>query len=383
MRGYLQLGFGTIPPMQVLGLDIGTGKVKCCWLDWRGDWHSSPLRWDSLPLPQTAQRERDYATGLPFQILNFLDKHQLALKRLDQVVVCCSHSFSYQPYSASITHLAQILAELFEAVPVSLIRADGLLSPLPELAALPERKLYAYLLTNYYGSALLGSRLIRRGLSLDLGTTTLDVIPIQDGRVDPQGLRQPADYLRFRYTQGRIHWLGLTTVPLCMLAERVPLGRELYQVVPRFYRSDLIFGYDVHNPELLRQHAYGQIFPDATTSRQQLAQFIGLDDTLLSESEIREVRDYLYGQLVDRVASAISEVAHKSFGEDFSKLEIASFALGEELVLRPALEQAGFDSSGIKTLNLGREQDLWSASSVFAMALLALEKGLGHSLEIV
>ncbi|MEZ0370148.1 MAG: hypothetical protein ACAI44_13760, partial [Candidatus Sericytochromatia bacterium] len=181
-------------------------------------------------------------------------------------------------------------------------------------------------------------------------------------------------------SHGRIHWLGLNTTPLCMLATRVPLGARLYQVVPRHYRSDLLFGLEPAGGDLLQRHAYGQGFPDPQTCRQQLAQFVGLDDSLLSEPEIREVRNYLFNQLVERVAAELSAVASQVFPTPTAELEIASFALGQDLVLKPALALAGFDPHRIRTLALGHDEALWSASSVFAMALLALETKLGKQI---
>lgn len=366
---------------RVLGLDVGNGKVKACLIDWQGSWEASRIRWDSRPLPLSANRRRDFGDGVPIQVFNFLDDQGVEILELERVVACCSQSFSYQPYFESIRHLGEILA-MFGEIPTSLIRVDGELTPYQAIASLPEPELYAYTFTNFYGSALLGSRLIHAGLSLDLGTTTLDIIPIQAGQIDPAGLAVPADYLKFRYSHGRIHWLGITTTPLCMLASRVPLGEQVYQVVPRNYSSDLLFGFENDQADLLARHAYGRGFPDPLTCRQHLAQFIGVDDTLISLAEIRQVRDYLFEQQLARVAEELKATASQVFSQPLHELEIASFALGEELLLKPALARAGFDPGKVRTLQLGREQALWSASSAFAMALLALENQLGERVEI-
>ncbi len=364
--------------MQVLGLDVGNGKVKCCWINWQGSWENSQIVWDSLPLPNSQNRRQDFESGLPFQLLNFSEDQAISFKQIKQIVSCCSHSFSYQPYSESIKHLGLILQDFFSEHSPQLVRADGSLTPVNQLNSLSEHELYAYTFTNFYGSALLGSRLINNGLSLDLGTTTLDIIPIIKGQIDPAGLAKPADYLRYRYSHGRIHWLGLTIIPLSALASHVPVGDQLFQTVPRPYHSDLLFAYNNQDSELLQRHAYGQRFPDAITSRQRLAQFIGLDDQIASEAEIQQVRDFLYDRLLNRVATEIAAVAKNNFEQPLNQIPIASFALGESLVLKPALIQAGFNPELIKTLPLGREQELWSASSAFAMALLALEQELGH-----
>jgi len=365
--------------MQVLGLDVGNGKVKCCWIQFEQQLAQSQIIWDSLPLPFSANRRQDFDLGLQTQILRFLDQHKLRHSELEQVVVCCSHSFSYPRYGESVAHLAEVLERFFAQQPVYLVRADGQLTAASEMAALPELARYAYVFTNFYGSALLGSRLIQNGLALDLGTTTLDIIPIQGGQIDPIGLARPADYLRYRYCQGRIHWLGLTVIPLPSLAERVHLNGEAYQVVARDYRTDLLLALlPTAAQALLRRHAYHGHLPSAEQARQQLPQLIGLDDVLLSEAEILALRDVLFERLIDKVAAEIRAVAQNCFEQPLESLEVAAFALGEELVLQPALERAGFDLRRVKHLDLGREQALWSASSVFAMALLALEQGLGQ-----
>lgn len=371
--------------MKVLGIDVGNAKVKLCWVNYQGNWEESPLHWDSLPIAHTANRRQDFQLSLPMKILDFFEQHTLVLSEVEQVVVCCSHSLSYQPFSASVLHLAEVLERLF-GDKVWLVRADGQLTQARACAQLASEELYAYTFSNFYGSALLGSRLIDNGLALDLGTTTLDVIPIVKGQIDPAGLSDPANYLRFRYQHKRINWLGLTAVPLAMLADQVPLGEHTYQIVPRHYRTDLLLAL---HPELqqgdqtglLSQHAYGQDFPTAEKARQELAQFVGLDDYLLSSDEIAAIRDYLWEQLLTRQAAAIREVAESCFGS-ISGLPLATFALGESLVLRPALLRAGADPAQIRRLELKREQHLWSASSAFAMALLALEAQLGQQIAL-
>ena len=89
-----------------------------------------------------------------------------------------------------------------------------------------------------------------------------------------------------------------------------------------------------------------------------------------------------FPSLPAQVAAELQATASKVFAKPLAELEIASFALGEALLLKPALTRAGFDPGRIRTLQLGREQALWSASSAFAMALLALEDRLGERIEI-
>lgn len=366
---------------RVLGLDIGNAKVKALYLEVQ----QGQIRrcvWDSLPLPVSEDRAMDFQVYLPLELLQFFHAQGLDKTELDQVVVCCSHSFAFDPYSDSIRHLQGLLQDYFEAIPVALVRADGQLTPLEELTGCSDAALYAYVFTNFYGSAWLASQQIEQGISLDMGTTTLDIIPIHGGQIDPRGLAAPArarDYLRFRYHQDRIHWLGMTVTPLEKLTARVALNGESYQVVPRGYRSENLFALpsptQTVKAELLTRHAYGKHLPNIAQAQRALAESIGLDRSLLTPTEILQVRQAYIDALIDQVSEAIERVVSSEFKtQPREALQVAAFALGAEDILKPALERCGFRPQQWIDLKYGQEDALWSATSVFAMALLALKQ---------
>ncbi len=360
---------------KVLGLDVGNAKVKALFLA-TDNGSVQQCAWDSLPLPVSQDRAIDFTLYLPLQLLQFLQAQRIAKQDLDQVVVCCSHSFAFDPYSDSILHLAQVLNDFFEAVPVALVRADGALTPLAELPVDDTNSLYGYVFSNFYGSAWLASQKMHNGLSLDMGTTTLDIIPIHRGRIDPTGLAQPNDYLRFRYHQDRIHWLGMTVTPLEKLAQRISCAGQSYQVVPRGYRTENLFvSSESTSTSLLQQHAYGKCLPAQAQAQRYLAESIGLDRHLLSADDIEAIRQGFLEALITQVSQAIERVLEREFTASArSELKIATFALGAKAVLQPALQQLGISPAQWVQLDYGQDSALWSATSVFAMALLALEQ---------
>jgi uncharacterized hydantoinase/oxoprolinase family protein len=370
--------------MQILGLDLGNAKLKICLIRFRHSLEESEIIWSSQALPLSSNRSEDFELGIPMALMHFCLQNELKLTELDGVAVCSSHSYSYSLFDTSIDHLIEILNSTFKPdIPVFLVSAEGLLTPTKVVADLPPEQKYRYVLTNFVGSATLAARQIRNGLSIDIGTTTLDIIPIIEGKIDPMGLAQPDQYLRFRYQQNRIHWLGLTIIPLHMLCDRVELPSGSFQIVPRNYRSDLIFALMAESdPELFTEHAYGQSFPSPERARSQLCQFVGLDPFLVSSEEIIQIRDFLYQRMLDKASTAIQQVSESCFGGVNEQLEIAVYALGESLLAKPALLQAGFKASQWRTLELKRSENLWSASSVFAMALLALEEITGKTFQL-
>ena len=354
---------------RVLGLDLGNAKLKALYLDICNE-TAQRCVWDSMPIPVTQDRAMDFQLYLPLQLLQFFTENSIEKSEIQQVVVCCSHSFGFDPYSQSIRHLQQVLSQYFGSIPVALVSADGQLTALDVLPGLSDAAVYAYVFTNFYGSAWLGSQCIARGLSLDMGTTTLDIIPIHNHEIDPTGLRSrlpateaAAEYLRFRYHQNRIHWLGMTVTPLEKLCQRVSFGGKSYQVVPRNYRTDNLFaplkgeaaieGEGESAQPLLKRHAYGQVFPGSEMAHRALAESIGLDRYLLSVEDAEEVQQVFLDALIQHTADAIAQVLHAEFGEPehWINLQIASFALGSEAVVMPALTRLGFQKEQCVTLD--------------------------------
>lgn len=368
--------------MRILGLDVGNAKIKLCYIESGGVLAADSVRWQSLLLPFSADRRHDFEVGVRNRVCMIGQLFGFDPGALDAVVACSSHAYSYPLLHESASHLASILSATFGATPAYLVAVDGTLTPVQEIEGLGPEALSTYVLTNFYGSAQLGSRLIRNGISVDIGTTSTEVMPIVEGRVDPIGLARPSDYVRFRYQHHRLAWYGLTWTPLSMIAPEVVTPSGTYQVVARGHRTDLLFAlHDEVDPELLREHAYVPP-PDRQQALAGLCELVGLDRRLLAESEIMEVHHFLYERLVDRVAGLMTAVAHETFQQPPDELDVAVFALGEHVLARPALLRAGFNPGRIRSLSFGRAQGLWSASSAFAMALLGLEHALRRQVEV-
>jgi uncharacterized hydantoinase/oxoprolinase family protein len=368
--------------MRILGLDVGNSKVKLCYVESDGVLADRSVWWHTLALPFSNDRRSDFEVGLPSRIRIIGHLRGLDLGALDAVVACSSHAYSYPLLHESVSHLGAILTATFGTTPVYVVAVDGTLTPAPAIQELGPEALTAHVLTNFYGSALLGSRLIRDGISIDIGTTSTEVVPIVDGRIDPAGLATPSEYVRFRYQHHRLGWYGLTNTPLPMIAPEVVTPTGTYQVVTRGHRSDLLFVlHEDVDQRLLREHAFVSP-PDREQALAELSELVGLDRRLLEEPEILAVRDFLYERLVERVAGLLRAVVRETFHRPPAELDVAELALGGRVLARPALIRAGFDPRRIRMLSFGQSQGLWSASSAFGMALLGLEHTLGRRVEV-
>jgi uncharacterized hydantoinase/oxoprolinase family protein len=366
--------------MKSLGIDVGNGKTKLCLIESDGAIASAMIRWDSVPLPFTRDRRSDFAGGVPANTHRFLATHDLTPPDLDVLVVCCSHGYSFETFSASAEHLAGVLEELTtDGPPAFLVSVTGALHAPADVRSMAADARRALAITNFVGSAWLGARCIRgEGLSVDVGTTSTEVMPIVGGAWDPEGLQDPARYARFRFAEGRLGWLGLTATPVSLLAGSVPVGGGVLPLTGRPCYTDAVFSLlGQGDRELLTRHAYGWTFPSEGQAAGELAQAVGLDTDLVSADERLAMARFFHERLIGRVAEQITRVADACFGGDRAHLELALFGLGAELVAAPAAARAGLDPERAHRLHLHADRGLYTFSSAFGMALRGLEHARG------
>jgi probable H4MPT-linked C1 transfer pathway protein len=166
---------------------------------------------------------------------------------------------------------------------------------------------------------------------LDIGSTTTDIIPIRAGRIVARGASDAQ-----RLASGELVYQGVVRTPLCALAQQLPFGGEVVNVMNEFFATTA----DVYRlcGELDAEHdqqpsADGGA-KDAAATRQRLARMIGRDARDASDDHWlalahhwREVqRALIAGQLArvvaDRGVAATAPVVAAGCGA-FVALELA------------------------------------------------------------
>lgn len=355
-----------------LGIDLGNGKVKFCSIKYSDN--TPVIKWNTYSLPFTENRREDFEIGLKKRLNEFLTNEVSAdIEDIDLSIFCSSNSFSFFTFSEGISYNAQLLSDIFSKDKIFMISDNGQLFHAKDVLCLTGFDLYKFPLTNFHGSAYLGSILVKNGLSIDIGTTTTDIIPIKNHEIDPDGFKDCIPYIQHRYCSKKISWYGLTITPLYRFISTVPVNKRNYEIVSRDYYTDIIFA--ILFPQykkIIEKHAYVDYYPSSNQARSKLAQFAGLDDYLLTPKQIDKIALYVYKKLIKKVSFCIKYVFEKEFKEQRKdKLEIALFALGQELLAKPAIIGAGFNKNNIKTLQIGKKIDLYTASSAYALAVKA------------
>ena len=203
----------------VVGLDIGGANIKAASSTGIAVLRPFPL-WKQPD--QLAAAMRDVLAALP-------PAAALAVTMTGEL------ADGYANKTEGVTRILAAVADAAEAVPVGVWSTGGqFLTP---TAAVAEPLQVAA--ANWHALATLVGRMFPSGRTLlfDVGSTTTDLIPIEDGRVTARGL---TDYGRL--TAGELLYTGATRTPVCALGPTVtvagatlPVAAELFATLRDVY----------------------------------------------------------------------------------------------------------------------------------------------------
>jgi (4-(4-[2-(gamma-L-glutamylamino)ethyl]phenoxymethyl)furan-2-yl)methanamine synthase len=161
---------------------------------------------------------------------------------------------------------------------------------------------------NWLASARLAARRCGDGVLVDIGSTTTDVVALEDGHVATSSRSDAA-----RLASGELLYHGVVRTPLCAFARRIAFRGATFNVMNEFFASaadvyrltgELAATHDLH------PSADGAA-KDPAATRQRLARMIGLDardaaaeDWLAFAHAWRAEQLALIGEAVAQVASA-------------------------------------------------------------------------------
>jgi probable H4MPT-linked C1 transfer pathway protein len=167
---------------------------------------------------------------------------------------------------------------------------------------------------NWLALAVATARLIadERGILIDIGSTTTDLIPLDRGRVAARG-RSDTDRLR----TGELIYAGVRRTPVCALAtelalddcEPIGLAAELFATTLDVF---LILG-DVTDDPTDLDTADGRP-ATAQAARDRLARMIGADRGTFSAQDATGLARSVECRLLDRLAQAIERVCTATIG---------------------------------------------------------------------
>ncbi len=218
---------------------------------------------------------------------------------------------------------------------------------------------------NWCSTSWLVSKLERRAILIDVGSTTTDIIPINEKPV-PQGLRDEE-----RLASGELVYTGALRTNLCSIVSRVPFrGKELRVSSELFSLSGdmhLILGH-IKEEDYTTETAdkRGKSFREAIN---RVAHLICMDENLVSEQEIIQLCNYIYQKQLDQIKEAIIQVLSRV---KFDEFNFVLCGLGKDFLGRRALEQLSYKNIKDMSSLIGYDASLMAPS--FSLCFMLLEK---------
>lgn len=298
--------------MQVLGLDIGGANLKAACSDGR-------------------------CISRPFAIWKYPERLAVEIQSLENELLPETDVFAvtmtaeladcFETKAAGVAHILAAVQQVAASRPVLVWLTDGRF-------ALPAECLKQPLLaaaSNWQALATWTTRLVKQTptILIDIGTTTTDLIPIDNGRVAATGRTDVT-----RLLAGELVYTGVRRTPLCAVAHAVPfqgamcpLSAELFATTLDVY---LVLNQIQEDPTDL-ETANGR---PATrfAAHDRLARQLCCDRDELNADEATVIARYIAEQQRTQITQALNQVLHNRPPRDAVIISGSGSFLAEQIV---------------------------------------------------
>lgn len=215
-----------------------------------------------------------------------------------------------QHFRTKAEGVAWVLAGVRSALPETAVRVVGIDRPWYALDE-AERAWPMVAAANWMATARLVARHAGDALLVDVGSTTTDIIPVEDGAVAALGQDDPG-----RLATGELVYCGAARTPVEALVADVPVpaGRAGVSAEGFALTGDVHVWLGTLAPE-----AYGAFTPDGRpTTREfcgeRLARVVCADRSMLDAAALDAIARHVAEAQVDRIAAAVARVRQRHPG---------------------------------------------------------------------
>jgi probable H4MPT-linked C1 transfer pathway protein len=326
----------------VLGLDIGGANLKAALSNGK----VRTLRFELWRAPG------ELADALRKLIGLFPSFDLLAVTMTGELCDC------YANKREGVTAILEAVATAAEGKPLRVWRSDARLASTDEAHATPLQVASA----NWLALATFAGRFARSGSSLviDIGSTTTDLVPLEQGHPTPRGLTDPE-----RLRSHELVYTGVRRTPVCALLN----GFGAAEWFATTLDVNLLLGLLPEN-----DHDCGTADGRPATRSAALARLArmlcGDDETCLAE-EVVDLAQRVLGQQETLLVYALGEVARCLAGPP--EVVVLSGS-GEFLARRVLARQQSFPQPRVLSLRETLGAEVSQAACAYAIAILAAEQ---------
>ncbi len=288
-----------------------------------------------------------------------------------QVVITITAELSdaFSTKQEGISLICQQLQEVFNPKYVQLINVNSEFISIPEAV----EDYLSVSASNWIATSLVFGERERLGILLDMGTTTLDLIPIKDGRPVTIG-KNDVD----RLINNELFYTGVLRPPVSSVVKSVPFRDALCPVAfERFaLMADvyLILG-------LISEQEYTCDTADERSKSldncySRLARIICGDINLVTKEELDLISEYIYKAHKELVQDAVRQSINqfiRRFVIPISKIRFNITGLGAKILLIPALRELDIHENQIFFKSLSEQEHVLSTAICLGIVYLKNE----------
>ena len=336
--------------MSIIGLDIGGANLKAANID--GECLSVPFALWQHP-DKLSQRLRGLVGNMP-------TADKLAVTMTGELADC------YSSKSEGVCSILEAVEEMADGRTIHVWNTAG------EFVDVDIAREYPLLVAaaNWHALATWIGKLVPVGnaLLVDIGTTTTDVIPLEDGFPVPLG-RTDLERLQ----TGELEYTGSRRTILCSLAHTVPLGRNRCLVSSELFATTqdvYIWLGDIPEDEHSTDTADGRSATKPHT-RDRLCRLICADRDEVNDEDLTNVCLFLKDVQKKRMCGSIDRVRSRMVGDcDNVILSGSGSFLAEEIFAK----HSKFKAATIQSLASIISPQAAEAACAFAITRLAEER---------
>lgn len=167
--------------MGILGVDIGANNIKMIL-----------LKNIDKQLQVKQLQIRRYSSKNLMDDLSFATKYLLNGDNIKAAFFVNSVTLNYTNNNQGLMSLNKTINKIFIDIPTNHITAEGKIVSTKDKNDL---LIYSFMGTNFYPSAYIASKVVKKGFMIDIGTSSTDIIAIKNGKPNIIAVNQP-DYNR-------------------------------------------------------------------------------------------------------------------------------------------------------------------------------------------
>jgi len=281
---------------QILAWDIGGANIKAARLALQGDQTGLV---QALSRPFEIWREKDHLPEVLSEI--YLQLFATGKPQALAVTMTAELSDVFATKRDGVTFILESIRNGFPEPAIYVLSLSGQFMPVREALAHP----LDCAATNWLASAQWIARKFPECLIVDVGSTTTDILPILDGKLNVVGRTDME-----RLASGELVFTGVLRTNLAAIVQTVPVAGRYCRVASEYFAVSgdvhLILGH-LHPQDYTCATPDGQP-PSLASARRRVARLVCADTEMLSAGEIDEIADYIYARQVSQIREGLSQV---------------------------------------------------------------------------